>query len=387
MKINFFNFFTLLLFFPFWGFCQTEKPGMPFTLHGQIDDPKLDSVSFLYINNLGKVSREFIPVENGTFTIQGIISQPTMAYLLFLHKGENLSRRDKEIKTDHIFIEPKEMIITAEADAKGYVHLKGSRSQEEWNDLKMQTSPVQLKIDSINKAEGSVAHGTASTSEKQLFLRKKLADINYAYFLSHPGSYVTANQVMFFTAAFSLDSLKHVYESYSPEIKESMDGRRLAAEIKSRSAGLPGTMAFQFTVPDKDGKQLSLAAFKGKYVLLDFWATWCVPCRASMPHMVSLYNKYKGKNFDVVAIGDDDNRVKEWSDAIEHDGTGAFHHVLRGVNADLTRKGIPNPRDLDEGFGVRALPTLVLIDPDGKIIGRFTEHEEELDKMLATLLK
>ncbi|HEY0175469.1 MAG TPA: TlpA disulfide reductase family protein, partial [Pedobacter sp.] len=293
------------------------------------------------------------------------------------------------LKTNKVFIEPGSMAIGAEADARGYVQIKGSKSQDEWNELQSKTRAVQFAIDSLSKMTGVPVHGTANNGGQAALapLRLKLSRINYAWFTDHPGSYVAANQVMFLTSAFNLDSLKHLYNNYTDEIKESIDGRRLAAEIKSRTAGLPGTMAFQFAVKDKEGKDLSLADFKGKYVLLDFWATWCVPCRASMPHMIGLYEKYKGKNFDVISIGDDDTRIKEWMDAIEHDGTGMFHHTLRGVNMELSRKGIPNPRDLDEGYGVRALPTLILVDPTGKIIGRFGSNKEDLDQMLASIFK
>ncbi|WCT13410.1 TlpA disulfide reductase family protein [Mucilaginibacter jinjuensis] len=354
------------------------QAGKSFSVHGQITNPKLDSVSMLYINDQGKIIRQIIPAENGKFDIAGTINQPTMAYLLFMHKGEKLNKREAEIKTNKVYIEPGEMTINAEEDRQGYVTVKGSKSQIEWNDLKSKTRPIQSALDSLSNGDARKAPA---------LLREQLAKINYAYFIGHPGSYVAANQVTYFMSSYSLDSLKRLYDNYLPEIKESIDGKRLAATIKGRTAGLPGTMAFQFTVKDKDGKDLALADFKGKYVLLDFWATWCVPCRKSMPHMIGLYQKYKAKNFDVIGIGDDDNRVKEWMDAIEHDGIGMFHHTLRGVNMEMFRKGIPNPRDLDEGYGIRALPTLILIDPAGKIIGRFSGNEEELDTMLASVIK
>ncbi|MDB5116204.1 MAG: Thiol-disulfide isomerase or thioredoxin [Mucilaginibacter sp.] len=383
------NLLILAIFYiiPAACFSQAEKPGKAFTLHGQIADPKLDSVSMLYINDQGKVGRQMIPVANGTFHITGSISQPTMAYILFIHKGEKLSKREAEIMTNKVFIEPHDMTIDHEADGQGFIQVKGSKSQEEWNELKAKTRVVQSSIDSLSKLSTAPAHGAGNDRGKLTPLRLQLAKINYDFFVSHPGSYVSANQVMFFTSVFSTDSLKHLYDNYTPEIKESTDARRLMAEIRSRILGLPGTTAFQFAVTDKDGKNLSLADFKGKYVLLDFWATWCVPCRAAMPHMIGLYQKYKNKNYDVIAIGDDDTRVQEWSDAIDHDGIGMFHHTLRGVNTEMTRKGIPNPRDLDESYGIHSLPTLILIDPNGKIIGRFGSNEEELDSMLASIFK
>jgi thiol-disulfide isomerase/thioredoxin len=388
MKIR--NFLILASFFviPIACFSQAEKHGKPFMLHGQITDPKLDSVSMLYVNEQGKVERQVI-ASQGVFNISGSIAQPTMAYILFIHKGERLNRNEVEVKTNKVYIEPADMTISDEANGDGYIKVKGSKAQDEWNELKSKTRATQVSIDSLSKMSGGSTHSAANRGDRGSVapLRLKLGQINYEYFLKHPGSYVAANQVMYFTSVFSLDSLKKLYNNYSEEIKESIDGKRLAAEIKSRTVGLTGTLAYQFSVKDKDGKDLALADFKGKYVLLDFWATWCVPCRESMPHMIGLYQKYKTKNFDVIAVGDDDTRIKEWSDAIDHDGIGMFHHILTGVSSELRRKGIANPRDLDEGYGIHALPTLILVDPNGKIIGRFTGNHEDLDKMLTSIFE
>ncbi|MES2277370.1 MAG: TlpA disulfide reductase family protein [Bacteroidota bacterium] len=377
------NLLILIIFFviPITCFSQAGKPGKPFTIHGQIADSKLDSVSVVYVNEQGKVERQVIASNKGAFSISGSIAQPTMAYILFIHKGEKLNRNEVEVKTNKVYIEPTDMTINDEADVDGYIKVKGSKAQDEWNDLKRKTTAAQLSNGSTRSALNPTDKGTA------VALRFQLAQVNYDYFLKHPGSYIAANQAMYFTAVFSLDSIKKLYNNYSAEIKESIDGKRLAGEIKSRTVGLPGTLAYQFSVKDKEGKDLSLTDFKGKYVLLDFWANWCVPCRASMPHMIGLYQKYKDKNFDVIAVADNDSRVKEWLEAIDHDGTGMFHHILTGVSSELRRKGIANPRDLDENYGIHALPTLILVDPSGKIIGRFAEDKEQLDKMLADIFK
>jgi thiol-disulfide isomerase/thioredoxin len=388
MKIRNLLVLASLFSIPITCFSQDANQRKAFTLNGQITDPKLDSVSILYINDQGKVSREVIPTIKGMFKITGSISQPKMAYILFIHKGEKLNRREAEIKTDKVFIEPAEMLITEEADANGFVKVKGSRSQNEWNDLKAKTRSAQLTIDTITKLYPSEGHGTGSEAIRELApYRAKLAKINYDFFYSHPNSYVTANQMMFFTSVFGLDTLKQLYDRFTPQIKASIDGKRLAAEIRSQTAGRPGSVAFAFNVKDKDGKELALAAFKGKYVLLDFWATWCVPCRASMPKVIALYHKYKDKGFDVIAIGDDDKNVPNWLAAIDHDGTGMFHQTLRGMDIDMARKGISNPRDLDVPYGIHALPTQILINPDGEIIGRFTGNDEDLAKMLTSVFK
>lgn len=344
-------------------FAQSTRAGKPFELIGKTGDAKLDSVSIQYINAQGKIIQESVAAVNGTFTIKGEISGPSFSYLVFKHKGETISRMDVELKRNVAYLSPGNITIAKVPEPSKYLPISGSKTQEEWKELMERTAGLT---------------------------GKELAKVSYAYFISHPDSYVTADRVKYFTSVFSLDSIKAIYTKYTTPIKESTDGKRLAAEIKSREAGLPGSKAYAFDVKDRDGKTLSLKGMKGKYVLLDFWATWCVPCRASMPHMINLYQQYKDKNFVLVGIGDDDRNVKNWSAAIDKDGTGLWPQTLRGLDTQLFLKGIDNKRDLGQQYGVRALPTKILIDPEGNIIGRFDGNhgsDADLDKMLAAILK
>ena len=123
--------------------------------------------------------------------------------------------------------------------------------------------------------------------------------------------------------------------------------------------------------------------------MLDFWASWCVPCRKSNPHMIELYNKYKSKGFDVIGIADDDGKIAVWNAAVTKDGVGIWHNILRGLNMDMIMKHINNPDDLDERYGIASIPTKILIGPNGKILGRFGDSyggtEEDMDKMLKSI--
>lgn len=369
-------------FFYVQGYGQTTHP-QDFTLQGKLSTSTIDSVSFEYIDYNGKYTHEIIPVQAGNFSIHGQIDQPSFALLLFKHRGELLSKRDVELKRNYIYIEPGYMEISAEPDEKKILTISGSKSQQEWNHLQSETRPFQLIIDSLSA--GSAHRQPASGRLPALSdAMAKLNQVYYNFFISHPASYVASDRIVYLTSAFSLDTLKKLYHSFTPAIQQSTGGRRLATFIKTREAGLPGTQAFPFVSKDKDGHRLALEDFKGKYVLLDFWATWCVPCRASMPHMAAIYQKYKSRNFDIIAIGDDDTRIQEWLQAIEKDHTTMFHHMLRGVNADMIRKGIFNPDDMDLQYGVQSLPTKFLIDPEGKIIGRYTK-DEPLDAQLRAI--
>ena len=142
-------------------------------------------------------------------------------------------------------------------------------------------------------------------------------------------------------------------------------------------------MAKDFKTTDINGKELTLSMFQGKYVLLDFWASWCVPCRKGNPHLKELYALYHDKGFEIIGISDDDRDHDAWKNAVSHDGL-PWKHILRGlqfINGQYDRS-----KDISDGFGIHSLPTALLIDASGKIIGRYGEgldDRKKLDEQLA----
>ena len=136
-----------------------------------------------------------------------------------------------------------------------------------------------------------------------------------------------------------------------------------------------GSQAPDFSMADASGKQIALSSFKGKYVLIDFWASWCGPCRGENPNVVANYNKFKNKNFTVLGVSLDEDKTK-WLEAIKKDKL-SWAHVsdLKGWNS----ASVPL-------FGFDGIPYNVLIDPTGKIIA--TElRGEELGRKLEVVLK
>src|SRR5690606_31210110 len=158
-----------------------------------------------------------------------------------------------------------------------------------------------------------------------------------------------------------LHEVEPVFLKLDASIRKSQQGKALASRILAEKTIRIGTIAPDFVQPDVNGHAVRLSDFRGRYVLVDFWASWCSPCRAENPNLKKAYERYRAKGFAVVAISLDDNKGKDaWLKAIVDDG-------LTWINvADL--KGWSN--EVAVLYGVRGVPTNYLIDQNEHIIAK-----------------
>ena len=206
-----------------------------------------------------------------------------------------------------------------------------------------------------------------------------------AYKKKYPTTALAAQFMRMDSGRMSLEQMKGVYDKLDATAKETSAAKEIASEITVLERVMPGKPAPEIAKNDLvTGKPFALSSLKGKVVLLDFWASWCVPCRKSNPHVKALYDKYNKKGFDVVYVADNDSNPQEALKAIEQDGIKKYHHVLRGL---ITKKdangrmiGYDKSEDVSERYAIHFLPTKYLIDREGKIIGKVTD--EELDAKL-----
>ena len=215
--------------------------------------------------------------------------------------------------------------------------------------------------------------------------RKTLMDRQKEYMEKYPSTALTANLLRMETGRMSLEQLKGAYDKLDATARETSAGKEIAAEIATLERVMPGKPAPEIAKNDLvTGKPFALSSLKGKVVLLDFWASWCVPCRKSNPHVKALYDKYRKKGFDVVYVADNDDRPENALKAIEQEGIKKYHHVLRGLkimkDANGKMMGFDKSEDVSEQYAIHFLPTKYLIDREGKIIGKVTD--EELDAKL-----
>ena len=354
-----------------------------------------------YAGEDGKSLQDSIRVSNGIFEFHGSIPGPTMAYL------SGPGRTADEGHSLSLFLEPGVMTISLPADNYRTAEVTGSKTQAEYEELDKSKAPIRREMEPLSREyekAGEVLRAAMKAKKSDAVIDTlryraaaihdrfdpyfaRMAQMDYQFFAGHPQSYVTATELRFYVNSLSLDSLKLFYDRLGAIVQQSPAGKGIREEIEKLQAGSPGSMAKDFTATELNGSKLSLSSLRGKYVLIDFWASWCVPCRKSMPHVKELYGMYRDKGFDVIGVSDDDRDSTAWKKAMTKDGTDVWHNVLRGLDWDKIRKHEPNDKDISEKFGIHSLPTKILIDKDGKIIGRYDKGTDEeaaaLDKLLA----
>lgn len=365
-------------------FAQSSISNNIFTLHGKLLGIQPDSVLIYYKNTQGKNTLQSRPIFNNKFIITDSLNRPSYALILFKNLGENITDSAFEVRAKEIYLEPGLLSLVADASRMNSLTLSGSQTEDEWAELYGNTNRIREEMqpltDRYNKEKDPEKAAEITTQFEPY--EDRIKSINYRFFLEHPNSYVTAHLMVDMVKAESLDSSRRVYNNFNAELKESEDAKKVAEEIKKMETALPGNMAVDFTAADTSGKAVALSDYKDKYVLLDFWASWCPPCRKSNPHLVDLYQKYKGKGLSIIGIAWDDETQTGWKKAITHDGLGLWPNVLNGSNTD---------NDIGEKYAIHFVPTRILIDRSGKIIGRFGDNmpnaDISLNRVLMTLFK
>ncbi len=365
---------------------QTKIPDH-FVLKGSITGQDGNWIHLSY-NSDGKVINDSTQIANAQFKFEGSVKEPNMAFL----SGKTKTRSVDDPNFTTIFLEPAMLTISVEDGKFKQAVMNGSKTHTEYallqsslNKLRNRWKPVMDTLSAINKRSNAQYQELKDWVLVPYY--SELREIEYAFYDTHRESYVTAYQLRFRVRELTTDSLKLFYNRFPDKLKESINGKMLLGEISKRKIGVPGTMAAVFSTVDINGNKFSLADYKGKYVLLDFWASWCVPCRKGNPHLKELYAKYNAKGFEVVGISDDDRDNAAWKKAVAQDGL-PWQHVLRGlkmVNGQFDRS-----TDINESFNISTLPTQILIDPTGKIIARYGDGGEDhamLDSKLESLIR
>ena len=202
----------------------------------------------------------------------------------------------------------------------------------------------------------------AETEELSARLQAEVSRECIRLILEHRDVEAVGTTLMMQMRDLSYEHLDSIYNALAPNVQESPFMVDVREELAARKRVQPGMPAPDFTLQTPDGGTLSLSDLRGKYVILDFWASWCAPCRAAFPAMKEIYAQYKDKGLEILGISNDSRR-EDWLRALEQDQL-----PWKSVVDEFPAEGFGTARVISM-YAVSYLPTLILIDPDGKIVG------------------
>ena len=356
-----------------------------YVIKGQIGKLGKPAKAFLLINMEGKQVLDSAVLVNGSFTFKGSVPSPMEATLRLKH-DDKPEIPGKRIKIDGMaIILGNENITVTGKDSISTAVIKGSTLTDESRKVDNYLRPIYTKLQLLNKEYDDAPEAKKQDNSYILDLEKRarlieqeILDAKLSYAKQNPDKHMALMALNSTLApGFDAVAMEKIFLSLKPELRETYFGKQVGLRIATFKKTQEGVEAADFSQPDVNGKMVKLSDYRGKYVLIDFWASWCAPCRRENPNLVKAYDKYRSKGFEILGVSLDKAADKaKWIKAIADD------QLTWTQVGDM--KGWENEAAVN--YEVKAIPMNFLIDPSGKIIAKELRGEA-LDAKLKQLFE
>lgn len=335
-----------------------------FSIKGNIQGLKDGAVITLHANDPASEPIASAVAKAGSFQLKGNVEDPNIHVLNYAEGSKRLV----------IFLDNSNVTVTGNLDAFDKAVVKGSPSHDDFTTFTNEFSPLYQKLSKIAQEinSGKETPTNRSAYNQTLKLVQQKTD---KFVTEKPNSSVSPFVILVATQLNTDPAITEArFNKLNPKIQQGGFGKALSANIAESKIGSIGSVAIDFVQNDTQGNPVSLSSFKGKYVLIDFWASWCRPCRMENPNVVKAYNQYKDKNFTILGVSLDKTK-DAWVKAISDDKlTWTQVSDLKFWSNEAAQK-----------YKVEGIPQNFLIDPNGKIVAK-NLRGEELMKTLKDLL-
>ncbi|MFI5452034.1 redoxin domain-containing protein [Pedobacter sp. UC225_61] len=336
-----------------------------FNIHGTVTGLK-DSTWIFLRTATPEVKLDSSIILNGKFTLKGNIDEKAVEMIIYTANYKDYTM---------LWVEPKDITVTLKGGEFRKAMIMGSKTQTEADVLRSNLSVIDRLQDSLTKSlKGKSAAESAAIWDKIKTTRNEEQKVYQNYVKDNPNSLIAANVLQVYASSWGKEKTRELYQNLSAEQKSSKFGKAVNEYLALNKEIKIGNKFEDFEQENVSGKKVKLSAIKGKYILLEFWASWCGPCRGENPNLVNTYNAYKSKGFEILGVSADDNKA-DWLKAVKDDKL-PWENV-----SDL--KGDRNLAVVI--YGINAFPTNYLIDEKGIIIAK-NLRGDELKKKLAELL-
>ncbi|MEO6818236.1 MAG: TlpA disulfide reductase family protein [Ginsengibacter sp.] len=344
--------FFLLLLFPFAAISQSKASQAKqdgYEITGTMTGYE-DGAAVSFLNNETGQPEQITTIQKGKFIIKGNVKNPEFKVLVIGNQPPAIP----------FFLENSLIAVSGNHDNPGQITITGSKSHDQYMQYVIGLQPY-IKVLTENARDKENMEGFEKVAGD--FVKK------------NPSSFVSSLVLIQLSqVSDKILNTESLFKLLTPDVQNTPMGQYVNHQIQEGKINMIGSVIPDFSQEDTNGHSLSIASMRGKYVLIDFWASWCGPCRQENPNVVAAFNKYQSKNFTILGVSLDQTK-QPWLTAIKKDGLN-WPQV-----SDL--KGWQNA--VAAQFRITSIPQNLLIDPQGKIIGK-NLRGEQLNQKLSEIL-